>query len=132
MAKKAKKKTLGQIKAEVQKVVNRYIRLRDEGMPCISCGQHKKLQAGHYFAVSTHDGLRFDEDNIFGECGACNLFNQSHLIAYRDNLLERIGQERFDALYQRASNYKQFGYKFTRYELEEIRRKYLDKINGLV
>ena len=129
MAKKTK--TLGKVKKEVEAVCNAYIRKRDEGQPCISCGQSNVLQAGHFFAVGGYDGIRFNEDNIHGECSRCNCWDESHLIKYRDNLLEKIGQERFDILYTAASNYKIYGYKFTRSELLEIKTKYQNKINEL-
>jgi hypothetical protein len=127
----AKTKTLGKLKKETQEVCNMYIRLRDKDRPCISCNQFKPLQAGHFFAVSTHDGLTYDADNIWGECAHCNCWNESHLINYRDNLLERIGQERFDALYSRAEQYKKQGYRFTRSELIEIKKKYQQLIKEL-
>jgi len=127
----AKQKTLGKVKQDVQKVVNEYVRKRDEGKPCISCGEYKPLQCGHFFAVSTHQGLRYEEDNLAGECLACNYYNESHLIKYRDNLLERIGEERFKALYEKAEHYKKHGYKFTREELAEIKKKYYKKIKEL-
>ena len=126
-----KQKTLGKLKQEVQAVVNAYIRKRDEGKPCISCGQYNTLQAGHFFAVGGYDGIRFIEDNIHGECARCNCWDESHLIGYRDNLLDRIGQERLDILYTAAANYKQYGYKFTRSELMEIKKKYQTKLNEL-
>ena len=121
----AKAKTLSKLKGDVQKVFNAYIRQRDEGKPCISTGQYfEKKDCGHFFPASTHDGLRFDEDNAHGESIRANRFDEGHLIGYRDNLLERIGQERFDALYERAAEYKKNGYKWSRWELEEIKEKY--------
>ena len=128
----AKKKTLPKLKAKAQEVVNKYIRLRDEGKPCISCGEIKPLQAGHYFSVKTHDGLRYHADNIQGECIYCNCFNESHLIGYGINLRSRIGEERYNELLHAAQNYKQFGYKFSRSELEEIIATYQQKINELL
>jgi len=130
MAKK-KQKTLGQVKKDVQKIFNQYIRLRDKGQPCISCGEIKPLQAGHYHAVSTHDGLRFDPENVHGECAGCNCFNQSHLIGYGARLVAKIGDERYKQLLKRASDYKRNGYKFTRDELARIKGEYLEKIRGL-
>lgn len=122
--KKPKTKTLGKLKLDVQKVFNAWVRRRDEGSPCISCGEYKTLQAGHFYPVSTHDGLRYDEDNVHGECAGCNCFNEGHLIAYGEWLPLRIGPERFDALKKRAAEYKQKGYKFSRSELLEIIEKY--------
>src|SRR5574344_2644733 len=104
-----KKKTLPKLKMDLQKILNEYIRLRDSGKPCISCGGFGEMQAGHYYAVMGYDGLRFDEDNVFCECVRCNCFDESHLIGYGSNLINRIGIERYKALQERAILYKKFG-----------------------
>lgn len=127
-----KKKTIAKLKQDVQKVFNKYIRLRDKGRPCISCGLPKTLQAGHYFAVSGYDGLRFDEDNVNGECAGCNCFNESHLILYGQNLKAKIGEDRYNDLIQRAEDYKKDNYfRWDRAELEELRILYLEKCSEL-
>lgn len=126
---KKKTKTLPKLKKELQTVFNAFIRKRDEGQFCISCGEpHKILQAGHYFAVGGYDGLRFNEDNVHGECAGCNCFNESHLIGYGENLINKIGQDRYDALKQCARDYKMNGYKFSRSELIELIAYYKKKI----
>lgn len=127
MAKK-KTKSLPKLKKELQKVFNAYIRQRDSNQPCISCGQFKPLQAGHFYSVKMYDGLRFDEDNCFGECVGCNCFNESHLIGYGDNLIGRIGQDRVNELKQRAADYKKNGYKWSRSELLELIEIYKKKL----
>ena len=64
-----KPKTTGQLIKQLQPIFNKYIRLRDEKKPCISCGEYSdKKDAGHFWAVSGYSGLRFDEDNVHGEC----------------------------------------------------------------
>lgn len=126
-----KKKTVGKLKQDLQKIFNKFIRLRDKDKPCVSCGQVKDLQAGHFFAVSGYDGLRFDEDNVHGECARCNCWDESHLILYSENLKGRIGEERYEALKQRARNYKQFGNKWSRVELEEMLILYKSKVREL-
>jgi len=93
-------------------------------LPCISCNQFKENEAGHYFAVKGYDGLRFDEDNVNSECHYCNCYDESHLIAYGENLKKKIGQERYDALCERAAEYKRNGYKWSRSELIELIEKY--------
>jgi hypothetical protein len=126
-----KKKTLPKLKADCQKIFNEYIRLRDSGKPCISCGGFGEMQAGHYYAVSGYDGLRFDEDNVFCECVRCNCFDESHLIGYGSNLINRIGIERYKALQERATLYKKFGKKWSRSEVEELIRIYKEKLKQL-
>lgn len=89
---------------KAQRIFNAWIRKRDAGKPCINCGKPRTLQAGHFFPTSTHSWLRFDEDNVHGECKQCNYFNsQSHSYGYRNNLVKKIGKERFDALELRAA-----------------------------
>jgi hypothetical protein len=122
---KKKQKTIGKLLQEAQKHFNAYIRQRDKDKPCISSGEYcDNKDCGHFFPVSTHSGLRFDEDNAHGESIRMNRFDDGHLIFYRENLLGRIGQERFDALYERAAEYKRSGYKWSRSELEELIEKY--------
>ncbi|MFO7842267.1 MAG: recombination protein NinG [Bacteroidales bacterium] len=115
-----KQKTIGKLLQEAQKYFNAYIRQRDKDMPCISSGEYcDNKDCGHFFPVSTHSGLRFDEDNAHGESIRMNRFDEGHLIPYRENLLKRIGKKRFDALYERAAEYKRNGYKWSRSELLE-------------
>ena len=124
--------SLPKLKAKAQLVFNEYIRLRDKDCTCISCNQWKDpKQAGHYYAVKGYDGLRFDEINCNGECPGCNCFDESHLIGYGENLLNRIGRVEFDLLKLRASDYKKRGYKWSRSEIEEIIEKYKQKIKEL-
>lgn len=126
-----KAKTLPKLKAELQAVFNAYIRQRDKDKPCISCGEFKELQAGHFYSVRGYDGLRYDEDNCHGECVRCNCFDDSHLIGYSVNLIRRIGPERFVLLQERAIDYKKNGKKWSRSELEEMIKLYKTKINEL-
>ena len=126
-----KKKTLPKLKADCQKIFNEYIRLRDSGKPCISCGGDGEMQAGHYYSVRGYDGLRFDEDNVFCECVRCNCFDESHLIGYGSNLINRIGIDRYKALQERAILYKKFGKKWSRSEIEEMIKIYKEKLKQL-
>ena len=123
-----KKLTLAKLKQKLQKVFNAYIRQRDKGKACISCGKVKTLQAGHYYSVGGYDGLRFNEDNIHGECAGCNCFDQSHLILYGKNLEKKIGVNRMIDLHEAARNYKRNGNKFLRYEIEELIEHYKQKL----
>ena len=120
--------TLPKLKSKCQELCNEYIRLRDKGQPCISCGQTTTLQAGHFFAVKGYDSLRFNEDNVHGECASCNCFNESHLIGYYDNLLIKIGVERMGKLKMLAEDYKQNGYKWSRTEILEKTECFKEKI----
>ena len=118
--------TIPKLTAKAQKVFNAYIRKRDSQdgyFTCISCGQTKdtsQMDAGHYVPVKRSSALRFDEYNVNGECKACNGFDEFHLIGYRRNLIQKIGQEMVDWLEANQRTIK----KWTRSELEEIIEKY--------
>jgi len=127
----SKAKSLPKLKADCQKIFNEFIRLRDAGLPCITCLEYKVLQAGHYYPTGGYDGLRFDELNVNGECSHDNCFNEAHLILYGEHLREKIGEENFLILKYRAEHYKKHGYKWSRTELEEKIAYYKDKVNQL-
>lgn len=85
---------------EAQKEFNAYIRLRDHGKPCISCGRHHEGQyhAGHYRTVGAHPELRFNEDNCHKQCAPCNNHKSGNIVEYRINLAERIGDKALEVL----------------------------------
>ena len=117
----SKKLTSGQLTKKLQKIFNAYIRERDKDKPCISCGKYVgKKDAGHFYAVGGYSGLRFDEDNCHGECPYCNRYDESHLIGYAENLKIKIGDQDYQALKDRAAEYKKNGYRFGRVELREM------------
>ena len=95
-------KSTAYLKKKAQEVFNKWIRLRDAEQPCISCGKWKIEHACHYFAAGKYNHLRFDPDNCFGGCLACNYFEHGNLLKYREGLIQRIGIERLEALELRA------------------------------
>ena len=98
-----KAKTLSDYRRELQQVFNKFIRERDKDKPCISCNRKlgAKFDAGHYLSIGSYPNLRFDEDNVHGQCVECNQHKHGNLIEYGERLLDRIGEEAFDELYLR-------------------------------
>ena len=90
---------------DLQKEVNRYVRKRDEGKPCISCSRilRGKYDAGHFFSVGSYPNLRFNLENIHGQCVHCNQHLHGNLIQYQINLEKRIGAEKMRELYDLRS-----------------------------
>jgi hypothetical protein len=86
--------------AEAQSAFNRWIRLRDHGMPCISCGRmHQgQIHAGHYRTTKAAPELRFHPDNVHAQCAPCNTHLSGNLIEYRIGLITRIGLASVDWL----------------------------------
>ena len=80
--------------------INKIVRERDADKPCISCGKKMEeweLNAGHFHSRNQCPKLRYDLDNIHGQCARCNskMTEDPKIPAnYRKNLLERIGAER--------------------------------------
>lgn len=85
---------------ELQVIFNKFIRLRDAKLGCISCGAELKgkFDAGHYFSVGAHPELRFWEDNCHGQCVYCNQHRHGNLLEYSENLPKRIGPDRYSIL----------------------------------
>ena len=81
-------------------VFNKYIRLRDQHLPCISCGRfHKgKWDAGHFLSVGSNPELRYCEENVHRQCSPCNTHLSGNQQRFREGLIERIGQERVEWL----------------------------------
>jgi len=127
-----KAKSLPALKKSLQLVFNEFIRLRDKGKPCISCGQPKGyLQAGHFYSVRMYDGLRFNENNCHGECAGCNAFDDMHLLSYAANLIDRINEDNYRELKLSAKIYKAIGYKWSRSELMEKIEHYKEQVKLL-
>lgn len=120
--KKSKKKLepLPKLKAKAIKVFNSYIRERDKSLGCISCDSGKADHAGHYMNAGQHSALQFDENNVHGQCIACNCYRHGNLIRYRQGLVNKIGETAVKELEQTANLVK----KWSRHELEEIIRYY--------
>ena len=85
-----------------QQQFNKWVRLRDRGLPCISCGTtdpNIQYAAGHYRTTGSCPELRFTPDNCHSQCNKnCNLHKSGNIVEYRINLLKRIGQERLDVV----------------------------------
>lgn len=93
--KKKKLKSRSDWMREAQQAFNRFIRARDSGKLCISCGRmHKgQVHAGHYRSVGANPELRFTLFNVWSQCAQCNTHLSGNLINYRINLLDRVGAD---------------------------------------
>ena len=118
--------TIPKLTAKAQKIFNAWIRKRDSEdgyFTCISCGRTLTtdlMDCGHFVPVKNSSALRFDEYNCSGECKRCNGFDEFHLIGYRRNLIDKIGEGMVLHLEQNSRLVK----KWSRFELNEIIEKY--------
>lgn len=95
-------KPRAKLASEAQAEVNRYARLRDAALPCVSCQRPAtwdgQWHAGHYRSTGARPDLRFDLANIHKQCSPCNLHLSGNLIGYRAELVRRVGQTEVDRL----------------------------------
>lgn len=94
-------KTKSQWDKEAQAAFNRYIRIRDEGRPCISCGAPlsgsgnyitgSAIDASHYRSRGAASHLKFNLFNVHASCTRCNRQLSGNAVEYRIRLIERIG-----------------------------------------
>lgn len=113
---------------EAQQAFNTYIRLRDQHLPCVSCGRDHQGQwhAGHYLSTGARPELRFEPLNVHKQCQPCNTHLHGNLVNYRTELLRRIGPEAVEWL-EGPHEPK----KYTVDELKAIKAEYTRKAKEL-
>lgn len=125
---------------KAQTAFNAYIRARDAGLPCISCGVINPAftvggmwDAGHFKSRGAYPELRFTEDNCHRQCKKCNggsgnFSSKAKTVGeqYEIELVKRIGIERVEAL--KAPHPPA---KWTIPELKEIEATYKAKLKAL-
>ena len=121
---KDKLKTLGQYEAEAKKSFQKWIRMRDVSLPCISCGieQTDLWDGGHYKKAEIYSGVIFDENNCHKQCRKCNRFLNGNELNYRQGLIQRYGIDFADQIEQKANETR--NQKFTKEELIAKKLKY--------
>jgi hypothetical protein len=131
--KKAKLKadlmTLSDYTKILQQLVNKYVRLRDKGLPCISCQKPivGKVDAGHMYSVGNYPSVRFDEKNINAQCLNCNQYNGGMINDYRINFVKKYSESELNTLDRLAHETR----KFSIPELKEMIEKYKKKCKEL-
>ena len=113
---------------EAQDAVNAYVRARDAGQPCISCGtmDASAWHAGHYRSVGSTPELRFNPLNIHRQCAKCNTHLSGNLIGYRRGLVDKIGADMVEWI--EGPHEAQ---KLTIAELVEVKREFQSKLKEL-
>lgn len=122
-------KTRSEWLRELQVVFNKFIRLRDSNLPCVSCGRFHQGQwhAGHYLSVGAHPELRFNELNVWRQCQPCNAHLSGNLINYRAELIKRIGLAEVERL-----EGPQEPLKLTIPEIQELIKVYKQRCKELI
>lgn len=75
---------------------HRFIRNRDHGRDCISCGKpfgSSVFDSGHYIPAGSCAALRFDEHNVNLQCHYnCNIQQSGNRTEYRKGLIKKYGE----------------------------------------
>ena len=108
---KERVKTKVQYMREAQTVINRYVRLRDAKLGCISCDKpaswHGQWHCSHFRSVGAAPHLRFNLWNMNRACSVCNNHLSGNIGAYKPALIEKIGSAKVDWL---ESNHARAGH----------------------
>jgi 5-methylcytosine-specific restriction endonuclease McrA len=85
---------------DAQTAFNAWVRQRDAGLPCVSCGaiQAGQWDASHYSSIGAAPEIRFHPDNVHRACSVCNQHKSGNAIEYRLGLIKRIGAARVEWL----------------------------------
>jgi len=133
------KKTKAKMKSELlgvqdlvkiaQGIFNKWVNLRDKGLPCISCQKpiNGRVNASHYFNANNHWNVRFDPDNVHSSCVPCNQHLSGNLQKYRIQLIKKIGIHRLEELEAKAYITRNF----TVDELKKLINLYKRKVKEL-
>jgi len=124
--------TLSFYEKEAKKSFQKWVRLRDANLPCISCGKKTNDPAGgHFYSAGMYSGLMFNENNCHLQCNThCNKHLSGNLLEYRKGLIKRYGQDFVDNLDNISDANRD--YKFTKNELIAKKLQYDIKIKELL
>lgn len=113
---------------KAQEAFNKFVRVRDELDPCISCQRKHSGQyhAGHYMSTGARAELRFHPCNNHKQCSACNNHLSGNLVLYRRNLLDKVGPDIVE--YLETFNNPQ---RWTVDELKDIATHYKEELKHL-
>ena len=82
---------------KTERIFNAWIRDRDAGCACHSCGTRETIRwnAGHYRPAGNNSFLRFHPLNVHLQCSQCNDGNKKsgNLTEYRIGLVKKLGVE---------------------------------------
>lgn len=114
-----------------QQAFNSFIRARDKGKPCISCGrplsdEPNSKDAGHFRSVGSAPHMRFIESNCHAQCRHCNNHLGGNHVMYRIGLIERIGLAEVERI-ERDQDTR----KYTKDELIELAKTYREKAKSV-
>jgi hypothetical protein len=122
--KKYESYTTAELRKKAASKFRKWVRERDKGEPCISCGSWNTSDASHLYSAGHYPELEMEPDNCHLACRRCNFFLSGNLQEYRKRLIIKIGIERVERLDRIADQHKRTGYKHDRISLIEKLEQY--------
>jgi len=101
---KERLKSRGEHLKEAQAAFNAYVRERDFGLPCISCGIPSReafggaVDCGHYRSTGSAAHHRFNLKNCAAQCVKCNRYLGSNTVEMRKGMVAKFGLDAIEAL----------------------------------
>lgn len=127
--KKPRQRTYASLKTLLDRVFSEWVRKRDFGKGCISCGMlhsNNGYQAGHYIS-RVHLSTRWDERNVNAQCMPCNVWRRGNAAEYTLGLQAKYGPD----IIKELVDLKHQTVKFSRGDLEEKISSYKARLESL-
>lgn len=124
-------KSIAKLIQECQECFNAYIRKRDEGKGCISCGANYFSDCGHLFKKSTRPAMRFNPMAAHGQCRQCNSLPDGNYDAMCKGIARRYGKDYLVSVIQESNESRKTDHKWSRSELEELIKYFKEGIKNL-
>lgn len=89
-----------QLVKKLDKVFSEFIRLRDDGKGCVTCGDIKtwrEMQNCHFYSRGRQN-TRWDETNCHSGCYRCNVLLKGNYIPYTIFMIDTYGREHVENL----------------------------------
>ncbi len=108
------------LKNKLDKTFSKFIRVRDKDKPCISCARYVDCKEAGHFIQRNNMALRWDEENVNGQCAYCNQILRGNIQGYENGLIDRYGRKTLERLKNSEYNIKIYG----SCNLEDLIKKY--------
>lgn len=97
---RASKNPIPSLRRKLTLVFNRYIRMRDKDLGCISCVTGAVENAGHFKSVGSNPkpSMAFNEYNVNGQCIHCNYTLGGNEEGYKKGLIKKYGKDILEKL----------------------------------
>lgn len=129
-------KPRSKVMGEADTAFQEYIRYRDRDLVCINTGvtvpwDGNESDAAHYISKSANTAMRYDLRNCHKSTKKSNKNQEKYIHDYRDNLIERIGIERFESMMAEAKYYKINKRGLDKEYLQRVKRVFRKKLRIL-